>query len=50
MGGKRVTVSLIKADVGSVAGHYSVHPEQIEVAKACLERARNEGLIEDFFV
>jgi len=50
VGGKKVTISLIKADVGSVAGHYAVHADQIEAAKGSLERARDEGLIEDFHV
>ncbi len=46
----KVTVSLIKADIGSVAGHVRVHPKTIEVAKANLERAKKEGLIIDYYV
>ncbi|MEM2427724.1 MAG: fructose 1,6-bisphosphatase, partial [Candidatus Bathyarchaeia archaeon] len=29
----KITISLIKADVGSLAGHHIVHSEQIELAK-----------------
>ena len=41
---------MIKADVGSYPGHGTVHPQQIEVAKALLEKARKDGAIVDFFV
>lgn len=46
----RTTVSVIKADIGSLAGHHTVHPKQIEVAKQCLEKAHKDGLIMDYFV
>jgi len=46
----KVTVSLIKADVGSLCGHHVVHPKQIEVAKEILENAKNEGKIIDYYV
>jgi len=46
----RVTVSLIKADVGSLAGHHRVYKEQIEVAKQKLEEAKKAGLIIDYYV
>ncbi len=46
----RITFSVIKADVGSLAGHHTVHPQQLEVARACLAKAREEGLIIDFHV
>ncbi len=46
----RTTISVIKADVGSLAGHH-VSPEPLlEAARAELSRARKEGLIEDFYV
>jgi fructose 1,6-bisphosphate aldolase/phosphatase len=48
--GKRTTISIIKADVGSVAGHHVVHPEQMRVAKSCLEDARKNGTIIDYHV
>ena len=46
----RVTVSLIKADVGSLAGHHRVYEKQIELAKKILEEAKETGLIIDYFV
>jgi fructose 1,6-bisphosphate aldolase/phosphatase len=50
MSSRKVTVSVIKADVGSYPGHGTVHPKQMEVARSSLERAQKEGLIVDFFV
>ncbi len=46
----KVTVSLIKADVGSVAGHAVVPPELIKVAEESLKQAVETGLIIDFRV
>lgn len=46
----KVTISLIKADLGSLAGHHTVIPKQIEVAKQCLEEAEKNGLINDYYV
>ncbi len=46
----KVTISLIKADVGSIAGHHKVIPEQIELAKKILSKAKEEGLLMDFYV
>ncbi|MCS4540819.1 MAG: fructose-1,6-bisphosphatase [Euryarchaeota archaeon] len=46
----KVTISLIKADVGSLAGHHIVIPKQIEVAKQSLEEAEKNGLIIDHYV
>ncbi|RLI97792.1 MAG: fructose 1,6-bisphosphatase [Candidatus Aenigmatarchaeota archaeon] len=46
----KVTVSLIKADVGSLVGHGRVPQEIIEKARECLEKAKEENLIIDFFV
>jgi fructose 1,6-bisphosphate aldolase/phosphatase len=45
-----VTVSVIKADVGSYPGHGMVHPKQMEVARESLDKARRGGLIVDSFV
>jgi fructose 1,6-bisphosphate aldolase/phosphatase len=50
MSSRKVTVSVIKADVGSYPGHGTVHPKQMELARSSLERAQKEGLIVDFFV
>ena len=46
----KITVSLIKADVGSVAGHTTVADELIKVAENNLSEAKESGLIIDFRV
>jgi fructose 1,6-bisphosphate aldolase/phosphatase len=46
----RITLSLIKADVGSVCGHHVVHPKQIELANELLEKAKEEGKLIDYYV
>lgn len=46
----KVTISLIKADVGSIAGHVRVYPKQIELAKKKLQEAKETGLLIDYYV
>ncbi len=46
----KVTISLIKADVGSLCGHHVVHPEQKELARKLLEKARKKKKILDYFI
>ncbi|MCX7855154.1 MAG: fructose-1,6-bisphosphatase, partial [Anaerolineae bacterium] len=46
----RITLSVIKADVGGFVGHSSVHDELIEEAEDRLEAAVKEDLIVDFHV
>ena len=46
----KVTVSVIKADVGSVVGHSRPHPEMLKAAKDILADAQKQGVIEDFYV
>ena len=46
----KITVSLIKADVGGWPGHSRVHPKLIEKAKECLEEAKKNGIIIDYYV
>ncbi len=46
----KITVSLIKADVGSVAGHVTVPEELKNIAEENLRRAVDDGLIIDFRV
>ncbi|MEM3733515.1 MAG: fructose-1,6-bisphosphate aldolase/phosphatase [Nitrososphaerales archaeon] len=46
----KITLSVIKADIGSLAGHHTVHSNQIEVAKENLSEAKNTDLIKDFYV
>ncbi len=47
---QKTTLSLIKADVGSIAGHQVVHPRLEEIAKESLQEAKSMGVLEDFHV
>lgn len=47
---EKVTVSLIKADVGSIAGHSRPHPRMMEVAGEALSKAVRDGLLIDYYV
>lgn len=40
MAGKKITVSLIKADVGGFTGHSDVHPELMKTANAFLKKSK----------
>jgi fructose 1,6-bisphosphate aldolase/phosphatase len=46
----QITISIIKADVGSLAGHYVTHPKLLDVAKKTLNKAKASGLLVDYFV
>ncbi|MCP8304465.1 MAG: fructose 1,6-bisphosphatase [archaeon] len=46
----KVTLSVIKADVGSLVGHHVVHPDQIRVASEKLKEAKEAGLLIDYHV
>ncbi|MGC8565621.1 MAG: fructose-1,6-bisphosphate aldolase/phosphatase [Thermoplasmata archaeon] len=46
----KITMSLIKADVGGYPGHSSVHPSLKEKAEEMLLDAKNKGLLIDFKV
>ena len=46
----KVTVSVIKADIGSFPGHEVVHPLTMDEAKKILEKARKKKKIIDFHV
>ncbi len=46
----KLTLSLIKADVGGYPGHSTVHPKLIEKAREKLSVAKETGLIIDFYV
>src|SRR5512136_1799643 len=46
----KITVSLIKADVGGYPGHSSVHPQLIETAESHLGQAKKSGALIDFRV
>jgi len=46
----KVTLSVIKADVGGFPGHSSVHPDVLLTAEDLLEEAREDGKIFDYYV
>lgn len=46
----KITLSIIKADVGGFPGHVSVHPEIIKKTSEMLEAAKKKGLLIDYFV
>ncbi len=46
----KVTLSVIKADVGGYVGHSSMHPRLIEVAEEALRKAKDDGLLIDYHV
>jgi len=46
----KITVSIIKADIGGYPGHCSVHPRLRELASHQLESAKRNGLLIDYFV
>lgn len=46
----KTTISVIKADVGSIAGHGLVHPAILEKCKEILKKAKEEELLIDYYV
>lgn len=46
----KTTISVIKADVGSIAGHLVAHPALMETCDEVLGKAAEEGLLEDYFI
>ncbi len=46
----KVTLSVIKADIGSLVGHHEVFHECKETARAMLQEAKNNNLLIDFHV
>ena len=46
----KITLSVIKADVGSLVGHHTVHPSQMQFAAKKLEEAKKNDLIIDHHV
>ncbi len=47
---QKVTVSVIKADVGSVAGHSKPHPKMMRKCEEVLTEGVKTGVINDFYV
>ncbi|MBI3397757.1 MAG: fructose 1,6-bisphosphatase [Deltaproteobacteria bacterium] len=48
--GKKITISVIKADVGGFVGHSSFHPALLDMAKEKLGNAKDKGIVADFHV
>lgn len=46
----KTTVSVIKADIGSIVGHHTVHTKQMELAKQMMEQAKKDKLINSYYV
>ncbi len=46
----KVTISIIKADIGGIPGHSWVHPKTLEFASERLADAQKKGLIIDYYV
>jgi fructose 1,6-bisphosphate aldolase/phosphatase len=46
----KVTLSILKADVGGYVGHSHSHPEILRIAKDSLKAAKDQGKIIDFYV
>ncbi len=46
----KITLSVIKADIGGFVGHSSSHPLILDTARESLNRAKNQGLVIDFHV
>lgn len=46
----RITLSVIKADIGGYVGHSESHPEVMAKAEECLAKARQDGLLIDYHV
>ncbi|MEM3926201.1 MAG: fructose-1,6-bisphosphate aldolase/phosphatase [Desulfurococcaceae archaeon] len=48
--GTKVTLSVIKADLGSISGHHMPHPDQLATVTKILAEAKQKGIIIDFYV
>jgi len=46
----RLTLSVIKADIGGYVGHSASHPEVLAKADECLAKAKKDGLLIDYHV
>lgn len=44
---EKVTISVIKADVGGLAGHSAIHPDIPMIAEECMKEAIKSGLLAD---
>lgn len=48
--GEKITLSIIKADVGGYVGHSAIHPEMHELAVKHAAKAKEDGVIIDYHV
>ncbi|MDI6690016.1 MAG: fructose-1,6-bisphosphate aldolase/phosphatase [Actinomycetota bacterium] len=46
--GEKITLSVIKADVGGFVGHSDVHPALLKKAEECLAEVKKKGLLIDY--
>lgn len=46
----KVTLSVIKADIGGYVGHSESHPDILAKAEECMSKAKKEGLLIDYHV
>lgn len=46
----KTTISVIKADIGSLAGHHVVHPDTMAIANKVLAEAKRDGVIIDYYI
>jgi fructose 1,6-bisphosphate aldolase/phosphatase len=46
----KVTLSVIKADIGGYVGHCTSHPDVLACADECLAKAKKDGLLIDYHV
>lgn len=49
-GGFKLTISVIKADIGGYVGHTAMHPALIDKANECLKKAQQKKMLIDFHV
>ena len=50
MAADRITISVIKADIGGLVGHSGIHPDLIVTAEKELASAKADGLVVDYHV
>ena len=46
----KITLSVIKADIGGYVGHSDSHPDILALARDSLKKAKSDGLLVDFYV
>ncbi len=46
----KVSLSVIKADIGGYVGHSESHPDILAEARRCLEKVKRDGLLMDYHV